>query len=536
MRSSTDASGEETSSHRNNASSTSSSDRTPPTYGYHNTFHTHAPPIPDVPPPSYAVANSEATLNRLAEKARAERRDNQLPQYTCTVHMGATAGLKQELSTPFQVAGSREWNDVYLSLRGTQLCVHKIKMPNILSKSRWPGPGRLIKSYSLQHAEVGIAADFKRTRLTPKSPFAHLVPTASRQKLYEADPHMFETVREFVLRLRLETEQFLLCAASQEEMLDWLEALCAAIDISSPIEDRSEPRHRTLPRRSRRQRTLDGARIEGDLENLSTLEAGRRIIADQERIMRQLYPHLVADVAGADQPQESSEPTRTLPSNIDPETDDLDPEDVRFPSARRTSVHNGESERRPSSSSTTESSADPKSRLPHGHSASQALRYRRRCAPVLLASSPRVSDVVFTDGRRMRINVKEHILVNFIAQPPRYDAHSYSKQRKIPVVVPKVITHHIPAIRPASPLRGISDDSFLSFGYDLVATPSGNAGASAAYDSDGIRSVPSSGPPSPTIISQTKADAGRKIIVMGKTSREQRTRDDQLSMGVGLLL
>jgi hypothetical protein len=76
----------------------------------------------------------------------------------------------------------------------------------------------------------------------------------------------------------------------------------------------------------------------------------------------------------------------------------------------------------------------------------------------------------------------------------------------------------------------------LSFGYDLVATPSGNAGASAAYDSDDIRSVPSSGPPSPTIISQPKADAGRKMMVLGKTSREQRTRDDELSMGVGLLL
>ncbi|KAF2709772.1 hypothetical protein K504DRAFT_455443 [Pleomassaria siparia CBS 279.74] len=528
---------------RTSRSANSSSQNLPSTYGYHNTFHTHTQIIQDAPP-SYECANSTHTLQRLNATARAERAGNlkneHPPPYTCTVEIGGILGMKQELSSPFQVAGTREWNDVYVSLRGTQFRICRIKSPHFLSKSRAPGPGRLIKSFSLQHAEVGLASDFKKTPLTPKSPFAHLVPTSSRQQLFETDPHLFEPVREHVLRLRLETEQFLLCASSQEQMLDWVEQLSASIDISPPLEDRSEPRYRSLPRRSRRQRVLDGSRIARNVENLSSGEAGRRVIAEQERIIRQLYPHLAMDSEETtrQQPEPVHEP-HVNPSN-DAENEDFDPEDARFPARRP-----GSSEERLSSSA-TESSSDPKTTAPHRHTPAQALRYRRRCAPVLLANSSRVSDTVFSGGRRMRINVREHILVEFAPHPPRYDAHNFPKTLKWLNTIAEgrgASSKPLPTPsnndRPASPVRGDSDDS-ITFGYHLSSSASVQTGPNS--DSDDVRSSPSSEPPSPTGLNRLagiKVDATRQLAMLGKRRTSDEDREGGLgavALGAGLLI
>lgn len=529
-----------TSNNNNNNNTPNSSDRTnnPPTYGYHNTFHTHEQPPPAVPPPSYAYATSEATLRQVRQKAIAESRACQLPAYSCTVEIEGILGLKNELSSPFQLAHNREWNDVYVVLRGTQLSIYRLKYPGPFSKNRNPGPGRLIKTFTLQHAEVGLAADFKRFGPIPKSPFAHLVPVSARQKLFETDPQLFEPIREHAVRLRVETEQILLCTQTQEGMLDWLESLTASVDICPPLEDRSEPRYRSLPRRSRRQRMLDGTRV-ADLDNLSAVEGGRSIIAEQEQIIRRLYPHLAATNNETTEPR----PANTTPHTADPETDELDPEDVRFPSMRRTTSSSGESAERPSSSSTTESS-DPKSRPVHTVSRSQALRYRRRCAPILLASSPRVSDIVMHEGKRMRINVKEHILVPFAALPPRYDAHNFPKKRELAlrIIEPastKLVPVPISIERPAAPVRGFTDDSFMSFGYDLASTSSQQQISSD--ETDMIRSIAPSEPPSPTALAHAKPNATRKVLVVGTKTRnsEERTRDDALNavpLSMGLLI
>ncbi|KAF2034542.1 hypothetical protein EK21DRAFT_56534 [Setomelanomma holmii] len=516
---------------RNRGSNTASSQAAPPTYGYHNTYHTHAQ-LPIGAPPSYARANEPSILRRLEERAQNEAevaRSTPLPpQYECTVELSGVLGVRQELSSPFQVAGNREWCDAVVVLQGTQLSVYRVKNPGLLSKNRSPTAGRLIRSYTLQHAEVGIASDFKKTALIPKSPFAHLVPASARPKLYETDPHLFEPVREHVIRLRLETEQLLICAPSQDSMLSWIESLCAAVDISSPLEDRSEPRYRSLPRRSRRQRILDSARFGDNIQNLSSLEAGRRIIAQQEQIIRQLYPHL----AGSREPGAATAPAAAA----DLELDEFDPEDVRFPSAQRSRenlsrVDEEEDRDREQSSASPEEDRKNADRI--RPTLAQITRYRRRCAPVLLASSPRVSDVVFSDGKRVRINVKEHVLVEYTSHPPRYDAHNFPKQKR-----PKNIsvqretspaTKVVPIERPASPLRGVSDDSItsISFDEDLAQSASHSAG-----------DVSSSGPPSPTGITQVKVDAGRQLAEMGKR-RSEDGRESELNavaLGVGLLI
>lgn len=536
MDSTTDTTAPSRSRHRSSNPATSSA--AAQTYGYHNTFHTHAQ-LPIGPPPSYARATDDQVLRCLDERTRTEQetaRDTLLPPtYNCTVEIGGVVGIKQELSSPFQVSGHREWYDAYVILRGTQLSIHRVKNPGLLSKNRLPTPGRLLKTFSLQHAEVGVASDFRKTPLVPKSPFAHLVPASARPKLYETDPHLFEAVREHAIRLRLELEQFLLCPTSQDAMLSWTEALCAAIDISAPLEDRSEPRYRSLPRRSRRQRVLDSAQFGENLENLSSLEAGRRIIAQQEQIIRQLYPHL----AGTREPGTSS----ATPATADLEIDDFDPEDVRFPTrsatdslTRTTSQEdeNGEDER------PTTGSSDPKYAPRLRPTPSQILRYRRRCAPVLLASSPRVSDVVYTQGQRVRINVKEHALTEYNSHPPRYDAHHFPRSKrpaKIATsrtastpVADKIIPATVAPARPGSPARGVSDDSItsISFGDDLAPARSKQAGEDTG----------SSTPPSPTAMSHAKADAARQLEAKGKR-RSEDSREAGLravALNVGLLI
>jgi len=421
------------------------------------------------------------------------------------------------------VAGNREWYDAYIVLQGTQLSLFRVKQPGLLSKNRKPSPGRLLRSYTLQHAEVGVASDFKKTALIPKSPFAHLVPAAARPKLYETDPHLFEPVREHAIRLRLETEQFLICAPTQETMLAWIESLCAAIDISAPLEDRSEPRYRSLPRRSRRQRILDGAQLAAEaanIDNLSSLDVGRRIIAQQEQIIRQLYPHLAAN----------REPGHAnAAAHEAAEIDEFDPEDVRFPARELARVSSSEEEDETESESRSEDHKNAERIRPTD---AQTLRYRRRCAPVLLASSPRVSDVVFSAGKRMRINVKEHCLVDYTAHPPRYDAHNFpkSKTRRPASLESPPATKAIPVpvavvpTRPGSPIRGLSDDSItsISFGEDL-----GPEASRSAED------VSVSGPPSPT---QVKTE---RMAEMGKRRTSEEREGSGLSavaLGVGLLI
>jgi hypothetical protein len=434
-------------------------------------------------------------------------------------------GMKQELTAIFQVSRSRDWHDVYVVLEGTQLKIHRIKSPSILSKNRSQTPGRLIRSFTLQHSEVGVASDFKKNPLTPKSPFAHLVPASARHKLYETDPHLFEPVREHVIRLRLETEQFLLCASSQEEMLDWTENLCAAIDISQPLEDRSEPRYRSLPRRSRRQRVLDGSRLGENLENLSNLEAGRRMIAEQEEIIRQLYPHLATTTSAPQLPE------LDLPgAPADADREEFDADDVRFPLQRpgssslsRTVSSDGEHSAE-DSPATREMYSDPKDAPVARPSQSQALRYRKRCAPALLACSPRVSDVVICAGERVRINTKENVLVMYTSHPPRYDAHQFPKVKRAPKV-PKSIPAPILVERPLSPLRGVSDTSVESFGYDLSNMSSDSA-------AEETRAGAPSEPPSPTTLTQAKADAARQLVSMGK---HRRSGDDVREHGMGAM-
>ncbi|ODV97349.1 hypothetical protein PACTADRAFT_29775, partial [Pachysolen tannophilus NRRL Y-2460] len=74
----------------------------------------------------------------------------------------------------------------------------------------------LLKSYSLQHAKIGIAQDYKKWKYT--------------------------------LRLRCETEQFLIQFPTAQSMIEWNLALCLGRDNALDLARRSMPHYRTVPR------------------------------------------------------------------------------------------------------------------------------------------------------------------------------------------------------------------------------------------------------------------------------------------------
>ncbi|ORY33798.1 hypothetical protein BCR39DRAFT_557023 [Naematelia encephala] len=78
----------------------------------------------------------------------------------------------------------------------------------------------LMKQYTMQHAESGLAADYVK--------------------------------RKNVVRVRAEGEQFLLQTENAREVVDWIEAFQAATNVALDLDDRPMPKIITLPRRRRR--------------------------------------------------------------------------------------------------------------------------------------------------------------------------------------------------------------------------------------------------------------------------------------------
>jgi len=542
-----------------------------PTYGYHNTFHTHAEPsIAESPPPSYERATSTSHFTTSTDAASADQPADVLPKYYCSVECWGTLALRCELASPFLESYDSKWHDVFVVLHGTQLNFHKLKTSVLGSKSKPPAIGRLIRSYSLQHAEVGVAADWRKGELVPRSPLAKIVPTVARQKLWETDPDLFEPIREWVIRLRLETEQVLLCAPSQDVMLCWVECLCAAMDIAQPLEDRSEPRYRSLPRRNRRQREIEG--VLDHLDNLQGDEAGRRFVEQQERLIRRLYPHLARESSSAENQADpgsrypsSNEPdSQNGASQEDPDTEDLDPADVTEGSPLALSepaASSSDSNSPAPPASESEEPSQPAEPEPFNPKTAPArepptpaaqLRYRKRCAPILLSSSPRASEIVFYNNRRLRIDTIGSRLVPFEMSPPRYDVGSYKhSMQPLASVVAEASLLQVPS-RPTIGERGTSDTSYLSadtsysFDEDLlrpsgeIATlhtrgSSGNLGHGFHLDGtndlniDRIESNPDSiesAPPSPVPSEMAGKFKGKSILSVWKVKPQHSTTPD----------
>ncbi|ANB14307.1 hypothetical protein AWJ20_5272 [Sugiyamaella lignohabitans] len=154
---------------------------------------------------------------------RDEEGKERLPGYQSSIKKSGSLVRKMEGSNPFRPATKRSWTSVHVVLNNTKLDIYNISS----RKSTNSGGigykiGALIRSYTLQYAEVGLAVDYKK--------------------------------RPFVIRLRAEGEQFLLLSSSEQECVDWAHAIQMGIDLALPLDERKIPLNQSVPRRSRNRR------------------------------------------------------------------------------------------------------------------------------------------------------------------------------------------------------------------------------------------------------------------------------------------
>ncbi|KAI5249081.1 hypothetical protein E4T42_05461 [Aureobasidium subglaciale] len=397
---------------------------------YHHPFQTRCSPCDD-PAPSYAVA---ARTSRFPPAPRfLDNGKEVLPKYTCTVSREGPMQMRIEKISPFQYLPKQDFRTVYVVLNGTQLSVHKIKTVQLAGHSL-PTAGKLIKRYSTQHAEIGLATDVQYQQLLPATRLAHFIPTAARRKAFEKDPALFTPISQVVLRLRLETDQFLLADHSEERIFRWIHDLSASIDISLPLDERSAPKPCTIPRRRRRQRTQE-------TENIND----QTVIEEQEQIMRELYPSLARSIEGRSEGAaltrtESADDTNalTLTATMDQETEDIDlsflAEDLgpEQQSSRPINLRQTTSSTVSTTTSSFQYETSPdnlgpggKWAPPHARTTASQWRYIKRCMPTLLFDAPRATDIIMCHGRRLRVNTKMDMLEEWELSPPSYDIHEF---------------------------------------------------------------------------------------------------------------
>lgn len=402
----------------------------------YNVFQTSCAVATDAPP-SYATA----LRPRPSSPPRQVPGREKLPAYTCTVECGAKMLLNLECVNPLSFVGEADWREVYALVRGTMLSLHRVKDG---------GPGKLLRTYTLQHAEVGLATDVEFCKLVPQTRMAHLIPGAARRRAWQKDSSLFKEVRQSVLRLRAEAHQLLLADSDEGQVWKFVHSLSAAIDIAQPIDDRSIPRQCTVPRRRNRrhqqqnqqqqQRPHFGIDINDPI-----------MLAEQERIFSQMFPRFAQTMReGGAQEQpvpQVEEPIETVEAPQTParEEEEIDLSEMREDSSAR--PQSGDGALRPSASRTTTSTTvnstfsddmmyttSPANFTPEGkwqptqnRTEAQLQRYIRRCMPVLLCEAPRASDIIICNGKRMRINARMELLEEWELQPPSYKAHNFHK-------------------------------------------------------------------------------------------------------------
>ena len=389
---------------------------------YSNIFPAECSPSTD-DPPTYTYATRRSSDVQLPRNIGQE----ELPGYSCSVVVEAKVLINIESISPFESATGSEWKEVYLVLRGTLLSFYRLKDG---------GPGKLLRKYTLQHAEVGLAPDVEHTILIPKTRLAYLLPSQARRKACQRDPDLFRVIPQTIMRLRLETDQILLADASEDLIFSMIQCISAGIDLAPALDERSLPKQCTMPRRRRRSRqhNQQNTPVEGNLEDPN-------LLAEQQRIFRERYPSFAQGMSQQDlllpptireedeldlatireEMPEATDSSPTSPINEQPEPQFF-PRSGR--SASMPSIYPPDVISQPSP---TDFNDHGKWQPAHLRNPSQIQRYVKRCLPILLIDAARASDILIRDGRRVKVNWRMELLEDWELKPPTYRAHQFDK-------------------------------------------------------------------------------------------------------------
>lgn len=210
-------------------------------------------------PPSYESAMKAAVAAQRKALAAAEEGQpaDVLPQYSCDIHLEGVFMRKMEIEETTKRAEYRDWRMVYVELRGTALNIYSVKKERTWWSTKHDGPdispdnppwvkrSTLERNYSLIHADAGIAADYRKYVFfcSALRGLTSLIGFWFQGHL-EAD----QTRRRYVIRMRVETDQFLLSCVELGTFVKWLDGIFAAINVSPPIDERDFPRDYSIPR------------------------------------------------------------------------------------------------------------------------------------------------------------------------------------------------------------------------------------------------------------------------------------------------
>jgi len=365
-------------------------------------------------PPSY---DADALLQapHLRRKFNIQPREDEgretLPPYSSEISLENVFLRKMELEGAVHRAYDRNWCRVYVTLQGTALTFHKHKSNGYFS-GIWSSEGakadvavpekkgHFLKSYNLQHADVGIAADYYKKR--------------------------------YVIRVRAETDQFLISCFKIETFVKWLQSLVAAIDIAPPLDTRSLPRDLSIPRARRRRAHCSTSYT--DVERNATL------VREQYEIMRRQYPRLVGaaiprDASREGQVSRPSTPRSYSEPNARPSSSsDITPIPTSSSLLRRlhtqstTALSQAPSLSQrlcASSASISETETHPsihpetgKWRPEHQWTAMYDMMYAKRCMAILTSRSPRKSNFVIVKGKQWVVDWATGTLTS--CEPPDY--------------------------------------------------------------------------------------------------------------------
>ncbi|CAG8951917.1 hypothetical protein HYFRA_00005722 [Hymenoscyphus fraxineus] len=363
-------------------------------------------------PPSYEEFSPSTKRPKFNIQPREDEGQEVLPPYSCAISLENVFLRKTELEGAVHRAQDRNWYREIVTLQGTALSFHKYKGGNVFGKegkndtATGAKRGPLLRTYNLQHAEVGVAADYLNPSTLISSNFLLTIPARKR----------------FVIRIRAEADQFLLSCNKIETLVLWLQSLFAAIDLAAPLDDRDLPRDLSIPRPRRRRARRNGGRDpnvvreqpefgSSDVPDTTTATTSTSSLVsdldDTESVEVQLVTPALLEIRPSRPPSPEPEQQRVRPSLLSSASrsrlfSTYGPQS-HSPSSSYSSYSSGSN-----SSTTTQSTLDSHSsvtesgkwRPHHQWTPFYDLLYAKRCMTILTSRSPRKSNLVIMKGKR----------------------------------------------------------------------------------------------------------------------------------------
>ncbi|KAJ9479727.1 PH domain-containing protein [Pseudozyma hubeiensis] len=260
-------------------------------------------------PPEYSIIHNRPEGPQIILPREEEGREK-LPTYYCGVHIEGYLPRKMEFSAPGVQAKDRSWRRQYFVLHGTSLRVYKndLSVDRHAANGSWgemkgvhvhlepmnedgsngSGSGGINLGAAAREAISHTALGAHRHEASKNKEFATQFDTKNglirNYSLQSAESGLAADYlkRRHVVRVRAEGEQFLLQTRSDRHVVDWIEALQAATNVSMDLEKRAMPKFITLPRRRRRRRrNPDGTTANPEEQEARDLaEAQRRSMAE----------------------------------------------------------------------------------------------------------------------------------------------------------------------------------------------------------------------------------------------------------------